>query len=79
MEVVWFYFRHGGSTAALPADDLADYILQFTSYRYIFYLIVLYLKKDVCMFLLTRPSLLGAAAVNTKCWYPHHSVQGNVK
>ena len=26
MEVVWFYFRHHGSTAALPADDLADYI-----------------------------------------------------
>ena len=23
MEVVWFYFRHPGSTVALPADDLA--------------------------------------------------------
>ena len=24
-EVVKFYFRHRGSTAALPADDLAEY------------------------------------------------------
>ena len=26
MEVVKFYFRHHGTTAALPADDLAEYI-----------------------------------------------------
>ena len=25
MEVVQFYFRHCGTTAALPADDLAEY------------------------------------------------------
>ena len=25
-EVVLFYFRHRGTTAALPADDLADYV-----------------------------------------------------
>ena len=26
-ETVLFYFRHPSSTAVLPADDLADYIL----------------------------------------------------
>ena len=31
MEVVWFYFRHCGSTVALPADNLADSYL----YEYI--------------------------------------------
>ena len=28
MEVVKFYFHHHGTTAALPADDLADIFLQ---------------------------------------------------
>ena len=28
MEVVQFYFRHRGSTAALPADDLAECVFQ---------------------------------------------------
>ena len=50
-EVVKFYFRHCGTTAALPADDLAEYDLWEIELNFQTDMFALIIRSFICSYL----------------------------